>query len=234
MAKHDATGHAGCFAGLICCRECAMGRCQIMIALAGAAAVWYAAPVAVTYAAQPGTAHAAWGRAIEVPRLGTLNAGGNAQVNSVSCGSAGNCAAGGFYTDRAGHSQAFVASQRNGRWGTAITVPGTAALNAGGDAQVRSVSCASAGNCVAGGDYTDGAGHSQAFVASERNGRWGTAIEVPGTAALNKGGFASVFSVSCASAGNCAAGGLYFGRSVPGSSQAFVASQRNGRWHTAL
>ncbi len=98
----------------------------------------------------------AWGRAIEVPRSGTLNAGGVAQVSSVSCPSAGNCAAGGFYRDGSGHQQAFVASQRNGVWGRAIEVPGTAALNAGGVAQVNSVSCASAGHCAAGGLYKDG------------------------------------------------------------------------------
>jgi hypothetical protein len=34
-----------------------------------------------------------------------------ASVKSVSCAPAGNCAAGGFYTDRSGHSQAFVVSQ---------------------------------------------------------------------------------------------------------------------------
>jgi hypothetical protein len=37
----------------------------------------------------------------------------------------------------------------------------------------------------------------------------GTAIDVPGLAALNKNGLASVSSVSCASAGNCMAGGDY-------------------------
>ena len=52
-----------------------MGRCGIMIALAGAAAVWCAAPVAVTDAAQAGSGGAAWGRAIVVPGLGALNAG---------------------------------------------------------------------------------------------------------------------------------------------------------------
>jgi hypothetical protein len=46
-----------------------------------------------------------------VPGTGTLNKGGNAGVVSVSCASAGNCAAGGGYTDRFGHTQAFVASQ---------------------------------------------------------------------------------------------------------------------------
>jgi len=116
-----------------------------------------------------------------------------------------------------------VASQRNGRWGTAIEVPGTAALNAGGEARVSSVSCASAGSCTAGGCYRDRSGRFRAFVASQRNGRWGTAIEVPGTAALNSGGSAGVISVSCAPAGGCAAGGSYTDGS--GHLQGFVVSR---------
>jgi hypothetical protein len=52
------------------------------------------------------------------------------------------------------------------RWGSAQEVPGTAALNTGGNAEINSVSCASAGNCTAGGSYTDGSGHRQVFVAS--------------------------------------------------------------------
>jgi hypothetical protein len=40
-----------------------------------------------------------------------LNRGGNAGVSSVSCASAGNCSAGGFYKDSSGHQQAFVVSQ---------------------------------------------------------------------------------------------------------------------------
>ena len=53
------------------------------------------------------------------------------------------------------------------------------------------MSCASAGNCSAGGYYTDSSGHLQAFVVSEVNGTWGTPMEVPGTAALNQGGYAA-------------------------------------------
>src|SRR5260221_12913212 len=93
-----------------------------------------------------------------------------------------------------------------GTWRAGIEVPGTGALNKGGDAVVNSLSCGSAGNCTAVGHYTDGSGHQQAFVASETNGTWHAAIEVPGTAALNKGGRAAVSSVSCPSAGDCAAG----------------------------
>ena len=41
------------------------------------------------------------------------------------------------------------------------------------------------------------------------SGTWGTAEEVPGTAALNQGGIATINSVSCATADTCGAGGSY-------------------------
>src|SRR5216683_896409 len=171
-----------------------------------------------------------WHAAIEVPGTAALNKGGGAGVLSVSCASAGNCAAAGRYKDGSRHRQAFVASETDGTWHAAIEVPGTAVLNSLG-AEVASVSCASAGNCAAGGFYTD-SDSGQAFVASEANGTWHAAIEVPGTAALNKGGDARVVSVSCASAGNCAAAGGYNDGS--GHRQAFVASDANGAWRTAI
>jgi hypothetical protein len=66
-----------------------------------------------------------------------------------------------------GRTQAFVVSEVNGTWHTAIEVPGTASLNQGWLAQVNSVSCGAAGNCVAGGFYSDISDHWQAFVVSE-------------------------------------------------------------------
>jgi hypothetical protein len=164
-----------------------------------------------------------WGKAIKVPGSGALNTGGTTFVGSVSCPSAGNCSAGGSYRDGSGHLQVFVAGERNGGWGKAIEVPGSGTLNKGGSAVVNSVSCRSAGNCSAGGSYRGGSGHTEAFVVSERNGIWGKAIAVPGLGALNVGGNAQVNSVSCGSAGNCAAGGSY--RDGSGNPQAFVVSQ---------
>src|SRR5258706_343442 len=205
------------------------------MALACVAAAGCAAPPAVTHTAQARAGGTVWGRAIEVPGLGTLNAGGEAQVSVVSCASAGNCAAGGFYPDRSRHSPAGVARQGNGHGGTGDAGARPGALKPDGDAQGRSGAGAAAGDGAAGGGHTDGSGHwnFQAWVASQRNGRWGTAIEVPGTAALNPAGDAHVSSVACASAGNCAAVGFYHdGSSI--YSQAFVASQRNGRWGTAI
>ena len=176
-----------------------------------------------------------WGQAIEVPGLGALNAGGGAEVLSVSCGSAGNCAAGGGYTDSSGGPQGFVASEKNGVWGQAIEVPGLGALNASSDAPlayVNSVSCPSAGNCLAGGNY--GWPYSWAFVATEQNGVWGQAINIPGLGALVNGRWAALWSVSCASPGNCAAGGDDENMDHGEFTQAFVISQRNGRWDQAI
>jgi hypothetical protein len=92
-------------------------------------------------------------------------------VTSLQCASAGNCAAGGSgfadYDENGDELiQAFVVSERDGRWTAAETPPGEAALNLGSEAnsQVNSVSCPSASNCVAGGYYSDAAGHVQAFV----------------------------------------------------------------------
>jgi hypothetical protein len=198
--------------------------------VAGAAVVLLGLAAGVASAVPGGT----WGTAEQVP--GTANDNPNfpfASTNSVSCASPGRCSAGGSYEDSSGNAQAFVVSQVNGTWGTAIEVPGTAALNQGGGAGVNSVSCARAGNCSAGGVYTDSSGNAQAFVVSQVNGAWGTAIEVPGLADLNQGGFAGVFfTVSCASPGNCSAGGAY--RDSSGHLQVFVVSQVNGTWGTAI
>jgi hypothetical protein len=174
-----------------------------------------------------------WGNAIELPGTAALNTGGDAQVHAVSCRSAGNCAAGGSYTDGTGQVLPFVASESAGTWGAAIEVPGMATLNKGG-AIVDAVSCGSAGNCVAGGSYTDAAHQSQAFVVSQSAGTWHTAIELPGTAALNTGGDAQASVVSCGSAGNCAAGGSYSPSDGPEDLQPFVASESDGTWHTAI
>jgi hypothetical protein len=173
-----------------------------------------------------------WQTAVEVPRIAALNRGGNAWIYSVSCASAGNCSAGGYYTDRSGHKLAFVVGETGGTWQNASEVPGTAALNRGGNAEIYSVSCASAGNCSAGGYYTDRSRHEQVFVVSETGGTWQKAVEVPGTSALNQDGSAWIYSVSCASAGNCSAGGYYTDRS--GRRQVFVVSETGGTWRKAV
>ena len=101
------------------------------------------------------------------PAVGMANATGGAAGTSLAAG---------------------LRALSGGTWGKAKEVPGTVTLNSGGFAQLNSVSCASAGNCSAGGTYEDSSGHFQAFVVSQVGGTWGKAKEVPGTATLNQGG----------------------------------------------
>lgn len=171
-----------------------------------------------------------WGRARPVPGAAALNKG-ESQFTGLSCGSPGNCAAGGFYTDSAGHEQPFVVSEVSGTWQKARRVPGVAALSQGQGGRVVAVSCALSGYCAAGGYYLTTAGGRQAFVVSEVRGTWGTAGEVPGTARLNKGGDAALAAVSCPSAGNCAAGGHY--EDAATDVQAFIVSEHQGSWQQA-
>jgi hypothetical protein len=177
-----------------------------------------------------------WRRAEEVPGTAALNTGGNAKINSVSCPAPGDCSAGGYYTDASsGHQQALVVTETGGTWGNAEEVPGSGALNAGGAARIDSVSCGAAGDCSAGGQYAsktvDGISSVQAFVVNETGGTWGKAAEVPGTAALNGGGYATVNAVSCPSAGNCSAGGSY--TTAAPVTQAFVIDETGGTWGKA-
>jgi hypothetical protein len=148
----------------------------------------------------------AWGAAREVARR--LNTNGDASVYSVSCASAGSCSAGGDYDYD--YNWGFLVGEKNGVWGTSINVPGLKALgNVFRYTDVNSVSCASAGNCAAGGDY-ETEGGSQGFVVSQKNGNWGNALTVPALGTLSKGSVAYVNSVSCAAAGSCMAGGTYW------------------------
>jgi hypothetical protein len=152
-------------------------------------------------------ANGSWGNAIEVPGSAALNTGGGAQIISVSCPSAGNCAAGGtlaVHSSGGNGDQPFVVSEVNGTWGNAVQVPGIPPDLPPGTDGVTSVSCGSAGSCVAGGDYGQ-SGANFGFVVSEVNGTWGEAIQVPGTVPGDL-----VFSVSCPPAGGCTAGGGTF------------------------
>jgi hypothetical protein len=140
--------------------------------------------MSVSSAAAPASG-GSWGQARQVPGLAALNSGGLAVLCSVSCGSPGNCAAGGFYIRTATHRHAFVVSQRNGTWAKAQQVTGRAFRSAA-ISQVFAVSCASAGQCAAGGQFTDHAGHFQAFVVNERNGKWGAALAEPESTPLGR------------------------------------------------
>ena len=170
--------------------------------------------------------HGVWGRARLMPGLAALNLGGHSALAQISCGAAGFCSAGGWYRNLKGRvrQQAWVASEVGGQWRRAEKVPGTTALNTGGNAGVSSVSCIAA-SCVAGGWYAVAPFAGSGFLVVERHGSWRKAAQVRGLAALNTGGNPAVTSASCARSGWCAAVGEYTDRSS-GETRMFVASER--------
>jgi hypothetical protein len=173
-----------------------------------------------------------WGTAIEVPGTAALNVGGMAQVNAVSCAKPGDCSAGGYYRPTKVTTTAFVVTEQDGSWGSAVKVPGIAALNAGGSAALSALSCGSAGDCGAGGSYLDASGHRQAFLVTQRSGHWNTATEARATGALNAGGSAGLSAISCPSPGNCAAGGTY--EPTSNHVQLFLITESKGAWGKAI
>jgi hypothetical protein len=114
------------------------------------------------YTGVPGHSHAftvtqtgaTWAKAQPVPGTLATNVNATRGVVALSCASVGTCSAGGSYTDAAGHQQAFMLTQAHGTWHPRREVPGTVALNRGGNASVQAVSCPPTGPCGIAGVYT--------------------------------------------------------------------------------
>ena len=180
-----------------------------------------------------------WHHAVVIPGASALQGTpGRSALLSVSCWGLSDCTAGGvtFYTKRVGgvrreFGTAFVTTQCDYKcWNPAKTAPGLAALNKGNQAEIESISCAATrtgpATCTAAGYYTDGSGSSRAMVVTETNSRMGQAIELPGSAALNTGGYGQVRAVSCPSPGHCGAVGVVTSKA---SQLAFGANQLRER-----
>ena len=172
------------------------------------------------------------------------NGGGtqaNVSLGSVSCASAGNCTAVGSYTDRSGNSQGLLLTETSGTWATGVEASLPANANTSPNASVVWVSCASAGNCTAVGSYTDRSGDSQGLLLSETSGTWATGVEAPLPAGPNTYSGVDLFSVSCASAGNCtavavscASAGSCTDLGSYGASNGLLYTETSGKWATGV
>src|SRR3984957_13822083 len=115
-----------------------------------------------------------WGSAQDLPLAPQLNTGGSADVLTVACLAAGECAAGGFYRDATG-LEGLIGSEVSSTWDGSIELPGS-----GGDAQIDAEACPAFARCVAGG-YIAGTGDDrEPFVDEQSAGTWPTAAPVPG------------------------------------------------------
>jgi hypothetical protein len=200
----------------------------------GTLSIAIVAAAATISSASPNATKVRWGTAMEVRGLPTHNLLFGSDLFSVSCASAGNCSAGGNYALNARRSQAFVVDERNGQWGKALTVPGLTSRDASENTQVYVMSCSSAGNCSAGGSYALTNNRTFIFVVDETNGVWGRAIDLHGAPKNDSSGGGFMTSISCPSAGNCSAGGIWPVASSSKVSGAFVVDETNGVWGKVL
>jgi hypothetical protein len=136
------------------------------------------------FASSPPTATASvialWGSGVQasLPANASPTVFGTS-LNSVSCLSGRNCTAGGGYTDSTPAGQALLVGEASGVWGSGVeaALPANAATNQ--VAVVQSVSCASAGNCTAVGNYTDNSDRVQGLLLTQTSGTWGVGVEAP-------------------------------------------------------
>jgi hypothetical protein len=176
-----------------------------------------------------------WGQKQPLPGLAAFAPQG-AEAQALDCPASGDCLIAGSYqfTDGGG---VYVQEEINGTWGTPAAVPGGPALTGTpGFAEPTGVSCASPGNCLLVGVYTQGfAGLQNVFIAQETGYQWSAVAEVPGLSALNVEGFAEPAGQSCPAPGDCVVTGYYATDTPAGAvaSRPFAAVEADGTWQAA-
>ena len=160
----------------------------------------------------------------------------NGFLPALSCPSAGNCSAGGSYSDRSGNVQGLLLNEVKGVWNTPTKLLPPTLAHADPALTINSLSCATAGNCVAVGSFEETHRNGQSFVADEVRGRWERALEVKlpsgaGSSVQNS----EIHSVQCWSPGNCSAIGSYLDNTLPvGFTQGLEVDEVRGVWGRAF
>ena len=116
--------------------------------------------------------------------------------------------------------------------GTAIIFDNGVHSSQGGG-EVKSVSCFSAGNCTAVGEFSSPSTHPNAFTVSSVEGVWGTgAPTVFDSGIRNPTGESELVSVSCAAVGHCVAVGSYY--DLDYRLRPFLVVSTAGTWGSAV
>lgn len=154
-------------------------------------------------------------------------------LTSVSCSGTQSCVAVGAYENAANHYLPLILTDAAGTWTAAsVDLSALPSLDTDPAAQLVSVSCASAGNCGAVGEYTDASYADKSLLVTESGGVWSKASVA--TPPADAGATDPVFpsGISCATPGNCTAVGTYYGGS-PAALEGFELTQTNGVWAPA-
>jgi hypothetical protein len=149
-------------------------------------------------------------------------------VATVSCTAVGVCAAGGRYVTSHGVARAFLLTDNGGAW-SALEPDYSHLPDAYADLGGLGLSsCASAGNCILGGGYSDSGNLWHGLLVAQAGGSWAPAAEISPPAGSAPGTGVVLYGLSCYLAGSCVGAGLY----GPASGQigADVLSLSNGSW----
>ena len=156
-----------------------------------------------------------------------------ATLTGVSCTSAGNCEAVGYFAASSENLVPMAVQELHGSWraATEIGVPANATTARGAYAVLDAVSCPKPGSCVGVGSYLSGSYKLEGLTAVESGGHWKPAAEAAllATAAANI--VSGLLSVSCSSRTSCLAVGGY--ATTSGSLSASISDAfSNGHWGT--
>jgi hypothetical protein len=144
----------------------------------------------------------------------------------ASCVPGGTCTIAGYTLNG---KPDFSVTAKNGTWGKVRTIPGTAGTGIG--YITTALSCPAPGACTIGG-FSQGKGGFHPFTATQHNGTWTRPRRIGGMTALHVAGSANLSTLSCAAAGQCAAGGT-LNPSIA-SSHAYLATETGGHWARAF
>jgi Putative Ig domain len=149
-----------------------------------------------------------WPTSLQVTSAVAIQTGAvDPTLASTACWSAGSCVSVGE-DDASGSEHPIVVIDSSGAAAQAVvvSVPPGASINANATAGLNSVSCSSAGVCVAVGEYQDTSGVMHGLVVPISRGRVGTASGVTGPGASEQ---TYLRGVSCPLVGTCVAVGNY-------------------------
>jgi hypothetical protein len=182
-----------------------------------------------------GEKHGRWeGAWQEKPLPSNLDRSSGVSFGELACTAPGDCVALGSYQDKNYATVGIVLTQRHGVWGRILEPRLPANAGSGGLINLASLSCPSTGNCTIIGGYFDTKRSQQGFALTERNGKWGKAVELPEPA--NAGPNVQhgdnpeppLSGLACPSVGDCSATGFY--RDVKQNEHPLVLSETAGRW----
>ena len=150
---------------------------------------------------------------------------------SVACPQAGSCTAVGWYFDNYENGQGLLVSQSGGVWqpGVQVTLPANAVTGLEKQsAGLDWISCASLGNCLATGVYTDLGYNSQGLLLSEVGGTWQAGVQSPLPRNASTVQYAAADQSDCTAVGSCTVIGQYDDRR--GDVLGYMLEEINGTW----